>query len=227
VSLETDNGIVTGTTALSTNTWAHIAVIVDSGRAGKLYINGVYEITNNCYSGTPSPNQLYVGKIRAAPMAGRIANFFCYSADIGVAGVLAQMNQYFPVRTANLNTWLPMVDSVMADNGHDYSGNGYDMTVTGSPTVAGNPPIPWRQGRKKYFIPLGVAASLDQEGFRWRNDDGNETTATWNANQDTDISAGAGINKRLRVIVNATGDPAAKDFLLEGKKSTDSDWIKI
>lgn len=72
-----------------------------------------------------------------------------------------------------------------------------------------------------------AALALDQEGFRWRNDDGTESTATWKANQDADLTASAGDKYRLRVIVNATGDPAAKDYLLEGKLSTDSTWVKI
>ena len=33
--------------------------------------------------------------------------------------------------------------------------------------------------------PVGVTAELNQEGFRWRADDGSETTATWLAAQDT------------------------------------------
>lgn len=72
-----------------------------------------------------------------------------------------------------------------------------------------------------------AALTIEQEGFRWRNDDGNESAATWKANQDTDLSAAAESTARLRIILNGTGDPTAKDFLLEGKLSTDSDWVKI
>jgi hypothetical protein len=77
------------------------------------------------------------------------------------------------------------------------------------------------------FKASAPAPTLDQEGFRWRNDDGSETTATWKDSQDTNITAPAGQNMRLRMIVNATLDPAAKDFQLEGKLSTDSNWVKI
>jgi hypothetical protein len=57
-------------------------------------------------------------------------------------------------------------------------------------------------------------ATLDQEGFRFRNDDGDETGATWAANQDTNITADAG-TKRVRFILNDTGDSSAITPLFE------------
>jgi hypothetical protein len=74
---------------------------------------------------------------------------------------------------------------------------------------------------------VAAAATLEQEGFRWRNDDGNETTATWKDAQDANISNPAGQNVRLRVIINASGDPTTKQFQLEGQLSGDSNWVKI
>jgi hypothetical protein len=66
----------------------------------------------------------------------------------------------------------------------------------------------------------GVA--LEQEGFRWRNDDGDEDAATWLDTQDTDITAEEGANVRLRILVNASGDPASTPYQLEFKKTTGS-----
>jgi hypothetical protein len=54
--------------------------------------------------------------------------------------------------------------------------------------------------------------TFDQEGFRFRNDDGSETTATWKAAQDTNITVAEGETFRVRAIVNMTGDPPAKTF---------------
>lgn len=48
----------------------------------------------------------------------------------------------------------------------------------------------------------GPTTTLDQEGFRWRNDDGSETSATWKAAQDTDLTAPLSANVRLRALVN-------------------------
>jgi len=59
------------------------------------------------------------------------------------------------------------------------------------------------------------AVTLEQEGFRFRNDDGSESAATWKASQDTNIDQPKNENFRLRTLVNATGDPASSAFRLE------------
>lgn len=69
--------------------------------------------------------------------------------------------------------------------------------------------------------------STEQEGYRWRADDGNETGATWLADQDTAIEQAIDTNTRLRVLVNATGDVTAGQYQLEWKKSTDSVWRAV
>lgn len=71
------------------------------------------------------------------------------------------------------------------------------------------------------------APTLEQEGFRFRNDDGDETTATWDGNQDANLTAPAGSIRRLRFVVDTTGDVDAGQFQLEGKKSDEADWHKI
>jgi len=72
----------------------------------------------------------------------------------------------------------------------------------------------------------GAVATLDQEGFRWRNDDGSESAATWRQIQDTNDSIGVEANIRLRMLLNGTEDPASKQFKIQCKKKTDpaSEW---
>jgi hypothetical protein len=60
-----------------------------------------------------------------------------------------------------------------------------------------------------------TAAAIEQEGFRFRNDDGTEATATWKANQDTNINLAADTAVRIRMLLNATGDPASIGAQLE------------
>jgi hypothetical protein len=72
-----------------------------------------------------------------------------------------------------------------------------------------------------------AAPTVVQEGFRWRNDDGSETTATWAAAQDTNASLALATNTRLRVVLDATGDPAPTAYTLYYKKSTDSTWLPV
>ena len=65
--------------------------------------------------------------------------------------------------------------------------------------------------------------TLEQEGFRWRNDDGSESTANWAENPDTNHTVAKETRRRLRVLINATGDPAAAQFQLEYKEAGDPD----
>lgn len=60
-----------------------------------------------------------------------------------------------------------------------------------------------------------VSATVEQEGFQIRLDDGSETTATNAAAQDTSVSIPVAEVRRLRFLLNATEDPAAVQYQLE------------
>jgi len=66
--------------------------------------------------------------------------------------------------------------------------------------------------------------TLEQEGFRWRNDDGSESAATWKENQDVDATISKETNVRLRFLLNATGDPDSTQYKLQYKKTSDGTW---
>jgi hypothetical protein len=68
--------------------------------------------------------------------------------------------------------------------------------------------------------------AVTQEGFRWRNDDGSETTATWLAAQDTNASLALATNARLRTVIDTTADVTITPKLYY-KKSTDSTWLPV
>lgn len=68
-----------------------------------------------------------------------------------------------------------------------------------------------------------TAVSLELEGYRWRNDDGSETTATWAAAQDTTDSVAKNTNQRLRVIVNSIGNPPNGDYVLRFRRQGSND----
>jgi hypothetical protein len=79
-------------------------------------------------------------------------------------------------------------------------------------------------------ISLGSAAlAVEQEGFRFRNDDGNETAATWRQAQDVVDSIPKNTNFRLRVLANHTGDPSSQQVTLQYRKvgDADSEWRDI
>ena len=71
------------------------------------------------------------------------------------------------------------------------------------------------------------AATLEQEGFRFRNDDGSETTATWRQTQDTDDSADENEAVRLRIIINGTGDPSAGQYKLQYREVGNDTWLDV
>ena len=62
-----------------------------------------------------------------------------------------------------------------------------------------------------------VVTAIEQEGFRFRNDDGSESAATWKANQDTNITLAADTAFRLRFLLKATGNPDSIDAQAEAR----------
>lgn len=69
-------------------------------------------------------------------------------------------------------------------------------------------------------------ATREQEGYRWRNDDGSEAAATWLASQDTDISRAASLNTRLRVLTNITGNAPSEGLKLQYRRADSNDEWK-
>lgn len=77
------------------------------------------------------------------------------------------------------------------------------------------------------FLLQGPTAPTSQTAFRFRNDDGSETTATWLAAENTNITQPTMTNTRLRLQASTTGDVAATAFQIEYKKSTDSTYKRV
>ena len=74
-----------------------------------------------------------------------------------------------------------------------------------------------------------VPPSAEQEGYRWRNDDGNETAATWVAAQDTNISRNTNVNTRIRVLLDTTLNTNSGTLKLQYKRADepDSEWRDV
>lgn len=71
--------------------------------------------------------------------------------------------------------------------------------------------------------------ALEQEGFRFRNDDGNEAGASWRQSQDVNDSIATQTRFRLRVLVNASGDPDPAQLQVEYRRQGDPEaaWRRI
>lgn len=72
-----------------------------------------------------------------------------------------------------------------------------------------------------------AGASVDQAAFRFRNDDGSESAATWAAAQGSNVTMAAGSAARVRFLLQAAGDPTGKAFQLEYRKVGDTTWKKV
>lgn len=74
------------------------------------------------------------------------------------------------------------------------------------------------------------ALTYEQEGFRWRNDNGSETTATWRQLQDVDDSIGKEENIRVRVLSDSAGaDPPTATATLQYKRDDEAaaEWRDV
>lgn len=56
-----------------------------------------------------------------------------------------------------------------------------------------------------FTVKASGGTTYEQEGYRWRNDDGSESAATWKASQDTSATISVSTNVRLRTLLNRTG----------------------
>jgi hypothetical protein len=70
-------------------------------------------------------------------------------------------------------------------------------------------------------------ATAEQEGYRWRDDNGSESGASWLDSQDTDITRNPTTNTRLRAIVNTAHKIEARGYGIEYRKVGDTNWHKI
>ncbi len=69
---------------------------------------------------------------------------------------------------------------------------------------------------------------LEEEGFRFRYDDGSEVSANWIDDQDTNIYSQTATNTRLRFLVNASSTATTtEDFQIEYKSQNDSYYKKM
>lgn len=72
-----------------------------------------------------------------------------------------------------------------------------------------------------------ATAAAEQEGVRGRNDDGSETTATWIAAQDTDISVAPDDLFRARFVIDFTDDYPSTQFTLEIEEDGTGVWKTV
>lgn len=123
---------------LAVGSWYHIAVTSD-GSTAKTYLNGVLDITRALNSISTPMTLEFPGITGAGDHDARIAAVKMWTAPLSEAEIQAEMPLSAPVRSADLFAWWPLYST--ADDETDYSGNGYTLTVIGTPTTIDGPPI--------------------------------------------------------------------------------------
>ncbi len=81
-----------------------------------------------------------------------------------------------------------------------------------------------RTGRERTFVAIReLSSAFEQEGYRWRNDDGSESAATFRQAQDVVDTVDKTTNIRLRTLLDATGDPPTVTRTLQYKRDDEPD----
>lgn len=149
-------------------------------------------------------------------------------------GTTASSNHSIPVIVDNTEYNFDITAQVqeVLDRGGFTSGNA--MTVLASDN--GSDGSEWQEYHSydndpakapKLVIEYGGSLTYEQEGYRWRDDDGNETTAAWLAAQDSNITRATATNTRLRTLINTTSDAPTNQYQLEYKLSSDTGYQKV
>jgi hypothetical protein len=73
----------------------------------------------------------------------------------------------------------------------------------------------------------GPDAILEQEGSRFYNDDGGESSATASQAQDTDDTVSLGVARIIRFLINGTNDPGSIAYTLYAQKNGSGGYIKV
>ena len=69
-----------------------------------------------------------------------------------------------------------------------------------------------------------ASVTYEQEGFQFYLDDNNESSATPVGSQDANMTAPTGENRRLRILLNNTGDAPGTAYRLEYRRVGAGSW---
>jgi len=177
----------------------------------------IYILSSNLYLNPSTYYTTYTTWDSDTPVSITTSTAFTAGQYIGVT---------FEVSTHTVRVWSNVTDAAPASinswNGRAADGSSTTITFVansnyvgfGSDTSSG-----WSLNSVDNFTAgdFSAAVSIEQEGFRFRNDDGSESAATWKANQDTNITLAANTAFRLRFLLKATGDPDSIDAQVEAR----------
>lgn len=143
---------------LTLDTWYHLAA-TRSGTSHEVFIDGVSDMTLTGNTNTRDTITVGHDTEYGLEMDGRIAAIKVWDAVLTPAEINNELYFFTPLRTSGNQIWTPLVADETV-NFRDYSGNAADWTEVGTIDAGEGPPITWRKGASKIFVPLGVAADI-------------------------------------------------------------------
>lgn len=230
---ETDTTNLIGSSVITAGTWTFIAYNIDGstircyyGAASASSLGVVSNIYNNGNAFTATQLQLSDFNGGGTSLDGLMYGFRAWNAVLTADELENERWTVLPRRWEDITHITPLL--IHETLPIDLVAGG--MTSAGSPaTSTDNPQVSWGYHPFSGAVGAAAEATLIQEGFRWRNDDNTEALATWKHDQDVAGTIEAGTNIRLRMLIDSTGDPAASQFQLERRLTTDSTsaYVKV
>ena len=152
-----------GAITLSSQTWFHLAVSRND-TAIKTYIDGVLDVDithGMTLESTPNP---YLAKAFSGAWNGRMAAFKHWDSDLTIGEVQQELYFFLPIKS-DPTMWTPFVADETTFR--DYSGTATsDWSSEGTaPSFGPGPPITWRKGASKIFVPAGAAPPAGGANF--------------------------------------------------------------
>lgn len=137
---------ITSASSVSASTWFHMLLTASSGGLFTLYVNGT-SVGSVSYSvGSHSLNTIYLGAVNASgtisyPSQGSFAEGTVWNIDLTAneAKALALGVRSNRLRPASLKAYWPLFGLQSPEP--DLSGNGYNLTITGSVPQANHAPV--------------------------------------------------------------------------------------
>jgi hypothetical protein len=188
----------------------------DSGFTGETYadVTGVTVISYKDTAGLTDNNALGA------------ASDITHGADTIINQTYEESNNFTNSQSTIASGQDAKWDFSLYDNGAT-AGSSYCLRVVNADgsTITAYPAV-----LPEIAIPAGVPA-LNQVHYRWRDDNGGESNASYAASEDTAISSGAfiGDRRRLRFALSNTGAGSATGYAyrLEHSSTTCSVWLPV
>ena len=141
----------------------------------------------------------------------------CASSDTtgtaGLQSIALNTTNFVNVTSGSEDFHLPLGSALIGVATNLYNDAAYPFQTDIDGQDRGGAAASWDIGADEYVS----SAAIEQEGFRFRNDDGSESAATWKANQDVNINLAADTAFRLRFLLKATGNPDSIDAQAEAR----------